>query len=112
MREGLRGLQGRLGPPMKDPVRFQFAVTLAQRPATRDEGLKFLEWGFTESFGYGAITQLALGRLREAGGDREGALDAYSQFIRLWASADDDMQGRVTEARDAVRRLNEEPTGR
>jgi tRNA A-37 threonylcarbamoyl transferase component Bud32/TolB-like protein len=112
MREGLRGLQGQLGPPMKDPVRFQFAVTLAQRPATREEGLKFLEWGFTESFGYGAITQLALGRLREAGGDREQALDAYSQFIRLWANADADMQGRVNEARDAVRRLSEEAPAR
>jgi eukaryotic-like serine/threonine-protein kinase len=109
MREGLRGMVGRTGPPLRDPVRFAYALALAQRPATRTEGLTWLEWGFTESPIYSSLGQFALGRFREASGDREGALDAYTQFNRLWADADSGQQSRASEARDAIRRLSAEP---
>ena len=112
MREGLAGMVGKLGGPLKDPIRFQYALALAQRPATRAEGLTWLTWGFTESPMYRSLGLLAIGRTREASGDRAGALDAYSQFTRLWADADSSQQARVGEARDAIRRLSAEPAGR
>ncbi|HVX89654.1 MAG TPA: protein kinase [Gemmatimonadales bacterium] len=109
MRQGLGGLVGKLGYPMKDPLRFQYAQTLIQRPASRAEGVTWLEWGFTDSPTMNGLAQLALGRAREAAGDRAGALDAYTQFTRLWADADSSQQARVGEARDAIRRLSAEP---
>jgi hypothetical protein len=112
MRTGLAGLIGKFGYPMKDPLRFEYAQTLTQRPATRAEGIVWLEWGFTDSPTMNGLAQLALGRAREAGGDREGALDAYTQFTRLWADADTTQRARVGEARDAIRRLSAEPAGR
>ena len=112
MLEGLAEMVGKLGGPMKDPIRFQYALTLAQRPATRAEGITWLTWGFTESPIYRSLGQLALGRVREAAGDREGAIDAYIQFNRLWADADSGQQARAGEARDAIRRLSAEPQAR
>jgi serine/threonine-protein kinase len=109
MRQGLGGMIGKIGGPMKDPIRFQYALALAQRPATRNEGLTWLEWGFTESPVIRSLGLLAIGRVREAAGEREQALDAYTQFLRLWADADSGQQARAGEARDAIRRLSAEP---
>ena|SRR5690349_4860055 len=109
MREGLSHSVGKLGGPLKDAIRFQYALTLAQRPMTRAEGLTWLEWGFTQSPTSMSLGLLALGRARESAGDREGALDAYTQFTRLWADADSALQSRAGEARDAIRRLSAEP---
>ncbi|HTK56236.1 MAG TPA: hypothetical protein VL295_05385, partial [Gemmatimonadales bacterium] len=109
MRDGLAHSVGKLGGPLKDPIRFQYALTLAARPMTRAEGLTWLEWGFTQSPTSMSLGLLALGRIRESAGDREGALDAYTQFTRLWADADSGQQSRAGEARDAIRRLSAEP---
>jgi len=111
MKEGITGMMGRMGPPLRDPIRFQYALTLAARPATRTEGMTFLGWGFTESPTYSSLGQLALGRAREAAGDREGAIDAYTQFNRIFADADSGLRDRSAEARDAIARLSAEPTG-
>jgi serine/threonine-protein kinase len=109
MRQGLGGMVGKLGGPLKDPIRFQYALTLAQRPMTRSEGLTWLEWGFSQSPTYESLGLLAIGRVHEAAGEREQALDAYIQFNRLWADADSGQQARAGEARDAIRRLSAEP---
>jgi hypothetical protein len=112
MKEGITGMMGKMGPPLRDAIRFQYALTLAARPVTRAEGMTFLAWGFTDSPTYSSLGQLALGRTREAAGDREGAIDAYSQFNRLFADADSGLQSRAAEARDALARLAAEPGGR
>ena len=104
---GLGKLVNRVGPPLKDPVRFEYARTLAARPATRDRGVAMLEHGFEFPLMQPA-TNLALGRIYEAEGRKDKAIQNYQQVTRLWADADTTLQPRVAEAREAIARLTAE----
>ncbi len=94
---------------MGQPLRFAFISTLAAHPQTRAEGIRRLRAGFT--FGdvtYVAIRYLLLGQALEAEGDAAGAVQAYSQFIRLWDQADPELQPLVETARRGLERLTTE----
>lgn len=89
-------------------ARLQLGAVLAARPATRDEGLRLLRYGFDNDFGLQAIAAFALGRAAEAAGQRDLAIEGYSNFLRWWNKADPSVQGRVTEAKEALARLTAE----
>lgn len=93
------------------PVRFVQALVLASRPASREEGIRRLRWGFEQEPDYLPLAYEALGRALEAKGDTTGALDAYGRFARLWAGADAGLQPRVELARRAMADLTAEPRG-
>lgn len=88
--------------------RFQWAAALAARPATREEGIRRLRYGFDGDLPWIPLTYLALGQALEDGGDREGGAQAYAQFVRLWEKADPELQPRVDAARRALQRLTAE----
>ncbi len=88
--------------------RLQLALSLAARPATRAEGIRWLTYGFDMLPLYKPLTLLALGHTYEAAGARDSAKQAYSRFIRLWDKADPELQGRVREARSALQELTRE----
>jgi tRNA A-37 threonylcarbamoyl transferase component Bud32/TolB-like protein len=90
------------------PIRLQLATTLASRPATRDEGLRMLRNGFDGDIGVKPIALFALGKAEELANQKDSALAAYGQFLRLWSKADSLGQPRVQEARDAIARLTKE----
>jgi TolB-like protein len=91
--------------------RLQLALALAARPATRDEGIRWLRYGFETLPLYKPLTLLALGHAYEAGGKRDSAAVAYSRFLRLWDKADPELQGRVKEAREALHEVTRERPG-
>jgi tetratricopeptide (TPR) repeat protein len=91
-------------------LRFQFALALAADSDTREEGISRLRYGFdTAALFLLPLAYLALGRTYEHAGKADSAAIAYGRFVRLWDKADPDLQGRVTEARDALQRLTAEP---
>jgi hypothetical protein len=91
-------------------LRFQLALALAAGPDTRDEGISRLRYSFDNTGLYlTPIAYLALGRTYEAAGKTDSATIAYGRFVRLWDKADPELQGRVTEAREALERLTAEP---
>jgi hypothetical protein len=90
-------------------LRFQLALALAAEAETRAEGITRLRHGFNGSALFLPLTYLALGRSYEAGGKADSAALAYGRFLRLWDKADPELQGRVTEAREAIQRLTAEP---
>ena len=91
-------------------LRFQLALALAADPGTRSEGITRLRFGFDNgAFFLLPLSYLALGRTYEAAGKPDSAALAYGRFVRLWNKADPELQGRVTEAREALRRLTAEP---
>jgi hypothetical protein len=91
-------------------LRLQLALALSADQRTRAEGISRLRYGFN---GTGLhllpLTYLALGRTYEAAGKTDSAALAYGRFLRLWDKADPELQGRVTEAREALARLTSEP---
>ena len=91
-------------------LRFQLALALSANSRTREEGISHLRYGFN---GTGVhllpLAYLALGRTYEAAGAADSAALAYGRFVRLWDKADPELQGRVTEAREALARLTAEP---
>jgi serine/threonine-protein kinase len=50
-----------------------------------------------------------LGELSEASGDRKKAADYYGRFLELWKNADAELQPAVTEIRQRLARLAQEP---
>ena len=80
-------------------LRLQLALALAARKETREEGIRWLRYGFDNQPLYLPLLQLALGRTYEAAGQRDSAAVAYSRFLRFWDKADPELQGRVKEAR-------------
>ena len=91
-------------------LRFQLALALSADPRTRTEGITHLRYGFSGSaFSLLPLTYLALGRTYEAADKPDSAALAYGRFIRLWDKADPELQGRVSEAREALARLTAEP---
>jgi TolB-like protein len=89
-------------------LRFQLALALSSRPATRAEGISWLRYAFDTDVLYIPLTYLALGRAYEAAGVRDSAAFAYGRFIHLWDKADPPLVGRVREAREALTRLTAE----
>jgi serine/threonine-protein kinase len=91
-------------------LRFQLALALSADEHTRAEGISHLRYGFN---GTGVhllpLTYLALGRTYEAADKPDSAALAYGRFLRLWDKADPELQGRVSEAREALARLTAEP---
>jgi eukaryotic-like serine/threonine-protein kinase len=91
-------------------LRFQLALALSADPRTRAEGISHLRYGFNGTAVHLLpLTYLALGRTYEAADKPDSAAIAYGRFIRLWDKADPELQGRVTEAREALARLTAEP---
>jgi len=92
------------------PLRLELAAVLLQRPTTREEGRRLLQYGFVTDMGVTPITLFALGRAQEAAGNRTASAEAYREFLRLWDRADSSAQPRVTQAREALKRVTGEPT--
>ncbi len=91
-------------------LRLQLALALSADPRTRDEGITHLRYGFNgTALHFLPLAYLALGRTYEAAGKADSAALAYGRFIHLWDKADPELQGRVTEAREALQRLTAEP---
>ncbi len=94
-------------------LRLQLALALAASKETREEGIKYLRYGFDNQPLYLPLLQLALGRTYEVAGQRHSAAAAYGRFLRLWDKADPELQGRVKEARDGLAEVTRErPTSR
>jgi serine/threonine-protein kinase len=91
-------------------LRFQLALALSADPRTRAEGITHLRYGFNgTAFSLLPLTYLVLGRTYEAADKPDSAALAYGRFLRLWDKADPELQGRVSEAREALARLTAEP---
>jgi serine/threonine-protein kinase len=90
------------------PIRLQLATALAAKPATREEGMRMLRNAFDGDIGVKPIALFALGKAEEIANQKDSALAAYDQFLRLWSKADSLGQPRVQEARDAIARLSKE----
>jgi TolB-like protein len=91
-------------------LRFQLALALVSDEKSREEGISRLRYGFDNSaLHLIPLASLALGRTYEAAGKTDSAAMAYGRFVRLWDKADPELQGRVTEAREALQRLTAEP---
>lgn len=90
-------------------LRFQLALALAANGRTRAEGITYLRHGFNDPAVFlMPLAYLALGRTYEAAGKADSAAIAYGRYLRLWDKADPDLQGRVTEVREALGRLTSE----
>ncbi len=90
-------------------LRFHYAMALAARQATRTEGIRRLRHGFVAEPVLRPLSYLELGRAYEAAGKTDSATYAFTRFLRLWDMADPALQGKVTEAREALKRLTAEP---
>jgi hypothetical protein len=110
LRDGIARATGPNGTGTNSFLRFQLALALSARPATRQEGILWLRYAFYDEPNFFVpISFLALGRAWEAAGERDSAVYAYGRFVRLWDKADPPLQGRVQEAREALARLSAEP---
>jgi len=90
------------------PLRLRLGSVLASRPASQPEGLALLRNGLSSDIGVYPVAMLALGRAAERANQRQEALFAYGEFLRLWAGADSTAQPLVKDTRDAVARLSRE----
>ncbi|HEX2217815.1 MAG TPA: serine/threonine-protein kinase [Gemmatimonadales bacterium] len=109
MRDGLSVTAG-AGRGEVSFLRLQLALTLAAQDRTRAEGITRLRHGFNDNAVFlMPLAYLALGRTYEAAGKADSAAMAYGRFLHLWDKADPELQGRVTEAREALARLTAEP---
>jgi tetratricopeptide (TPR) repeat protein len=84
------------------PLRLQWALALAARPATRAEGIRRLRYGFDLDPSVLPLTFYALGQAYEAEGNRAEAAHFYGSFLRLWDRADPELQSSVRRAKEAV----------
>jgi tetratricopeptide (TPR) repeat protein len=94
------------------PFRFALAAVWTERPETQARGVRWLRhapaiWDWE----YAAPSFRLLGQVLEESGDRAGAADAYTRFIRLWEGADSELQPEVEWARRALERVAAEETG-
>jgi tetratricopeptide (TPR) repeat protein len=87
-------------------------ITLARLLGARGESRRSAEllerwrWGMRGSLI--SLATLELGRLAEAMGEREKAIQAYQFVVDAWRRADPELQPYVTEAREALDRLRKE----
>jgi hypothetical protein len=84
------------------PLRLQWALALAARPATRAQGIRRLRYGFDFEPAILPLTFYALGQAYAADGNRAEAAHFYASFLRLWDRADPDLQSWVRRAKQAV----------
>jgi hypothetical protein len=84
------------------PLRLQWALALAARPATRAEGIRRLRYGFDLDPAVLPLTFYALGQAYEADGNRAEAARFYGSFLRLWDRADPELQPWVRRAKEAM----------
>jgi hypothetical protein len=68
-----------------------------------------LRYGLDSDPQYWPVATFALGQALEAAGDRAGAADAYTTFVRAWKGADPVFQSKVDEARKRLADLTAEP---
>jgi hypothetical protein len=109
MRIGLSVLGGPQG-GASAYLRLQYALALSGNPRTRAEAISHFRYGFNGSgLHLLPLAYLALGRTYEEAGKPDSAALAYGRFVRFWDKADPELQGRVTEAREALARLAGEP---
>ena len=87
------------------PLRLREALVVASRPATRDQGILMLQYGFDYDPQHAAIVQVALGEAYEAKGEHAKAAAAYTEFLALWEKADPAYQPRVAQVREALVRV-------
>jgi tetratricopeptide (TPR) repeat protein len=76
------------------------------------EALRWLEHGFDgtpDEMAFRAQVSLRLGDIYERKGERQKAIDSYSQFVRLWSACDPRLQPAVEGARARLARLTGEP---
>jgi hypothetical protein len=104
------GDAGAFNPWVTAPVRLELAWTMAHWPATREEGLRMLQYSFDTDLGSAPLLDYAPGRAYEAAGRRAEAVDAYGRFLRQWDKADSSAAPRVVQVREALTRLTGEPS--
>lgn len=90
------------------PVALRLALARAANPATREDGITRLRYGFTDRTDLFGIVPYYLGRAYELKGDTDNAVSSYGQFLRLWSAADPMYAARISEVRAAVDRLTGE----
>ena len=87
-------------------------LTLARLLGARGESRRSAEllerWRWEMSGSLISLATLELGRLAEAMGEREKAIQAYQFVVNAWRRADPELQPYVTEAWDALARLRKE----
>jgi hypothetical protein len=97
LRSGLAS--GGYGPRVTDaaaPLRFQLALALSDRAATREEGIRHLRYGIgATDREFVPLRYVALGQTLVAVGDVDGSAAAYNAFARRWEDADADVRERV-----------------
>ena len=108
MERGLQTIGTSGGPVISSPLRFQAALAMASRPATREAGIRRLRYGLSVDPQYIPVSNFAIGEALAAAGDRKGAAEAYGEFIRLWKDADASVQPRVQRAREALAEVTAE----
>lgn len=76
------------------------------------EQFQDMTWGFAidEIGGLKAPAWLEMGELYSRNGQTEKAIDAYSNFVDMWAEADSDLQPKVRYARERIERLLDQST--
>ncbi len=90
-------------------VLLRYALHLAAIPATRDDGIRRLQYGFAFSPELAPIRNYYLGRAFEAAGNTDSAVANYGGFMRLFNAPDSSYQPLADEARAALARLTGEP---
>ena len=88
----------------------------AKAASALDQAIHILEriqdwsWGPAIAFvgPYRAPTWLEMGELYSRTGQTEEAIEAYSNFVDMWAEADSDLQPKVRYARERIERLLEQ----
>jgi hypothetical protein len=109
MREGLEDAAMPRAHSATALMRFHYAMALAARDETRADGIRRLRYGFVAEPILRPLSYLELGRAYDAAGETDSAAHAFTRFLRLWDKADPAVQGKVGEAREALRRLTAEP---
>jgi tetratricopeptide (TPR) repeat protein len=99
----LRQLPPRAFAPPEAYLRYQAGKLLFERGQLRDAERYFLSFG-PIGF-YTSQAELYLGRISEALGRPDDALEHYRRFIAWWQYADPSLRGPLEEARAALRRL-------
>jgi tetratricopeptide (TPR) repeat protein len=92
---------------------FHVKLVLARLLATRGdyqragELLDRWRWGAKEG-PFFTVATLELGRIAEAMGEREKAIESYQSVVDVWRRADPELQPFVAEAREALDRLRKD----
>jgi serine/threonine-protein kinase len=89
-------------------VRMQYAIILASRADTRQQGIALLSHGFDTDIAALPLANLALAKAYEASGEKAKAAEAYGRFLHQWNKADEAARPRIDEAKDALQRLTGE----